>query len=744
MAHVNHSCSHEENRVKICAPCGKKIVLGKKSASFYRINTKFTELIQLHVNIQFKINDSKYPLSICNTCRNTLHEHEKKNFTRPLPKMPNYADMVLLKDTRNKISECNCYICLTARMKSHVKTQVGKSHVRNVNVKIDKHNGKYGSSMKLTNISLDRNKSIKKNNIMLICKTCFCEISKGKRHMCNKLRSSHNNLLSIIEQSPDSVQENVAHSLLKKKANISVPHAIENGTKNINLKLKGLGNKELKVVLKPRQNDKIIFSAERLDMYQNSTGTSSKGMRKLTNFLRSQVGRSCVEKDYKKHSSTKSKTLESIYKNGDFEFDVGKTTKEKRPVVWADAEELVEKVLEEREHVGNHFVKVMADGGKGFLKICLSIFPESYISDEKENSDELDQKRTRYSDGGSISKDQKLSSVYKTIILCMVPSVLETYDNLQILFSLTNINNISFKFVSDLKLLLTVNGQQTASSMFPCPYCFISIKDLQYKSNDVILNMKNDSPMEGNYEESHQLKTYGDLKKDFEKYCSIGKQKVHSRMCNSTINSSLIQENDDVYVLEKCVVPELHLLQGFVNHLFWDGLVKLVGKDKALLWPQKLNLVAKNYHGDMFEGNACRKLLKEADKLVDAEITSDPIMIQPYISAFKAMNKVVHGCFSTKKVSTDINKHLEELSKCFYAIPNLSETLKIHILLNHVEDSIDFINNQGLGLWSEQAGESIHHEFSKYWQKYKINSINSYSYSSRLKSAVVECSSRHI
>ena len=30
-------------------------------------------------------------------------------------------------------------------------------------------------------------------------------------------------------------------------------------------------------------------------------------------------------------------------------------------------------------------------------------------------------------------------------------------------------------------------------------------------------------------------------------------------------------EDDDMYVIQKCVPPELHLLQGFVNHLFWDG-----------------------------------------------------------------------------------------------------------------------------------------------------------------------------
>ncbi|CAB0040670.1 unnamed protein product, partial [Trichogramma brassicae] len=116
------------------------------------------------------------------------------------------------------------------------------------------------------------------------------------------------------------------------------------------------------------------------------------------------------------------------------------------------------------------------------------------------------------------------------------------------------------------------------------------------------------------------LKTYGDLRRDFEKFSSFGNKKALAKECFSTINPPLFNEDNNVRVLEKCVIPELHILQGFVNHLFWDGLVPLVGIDKALLWPKKLKLIAKNYHGRIFEGNACRKLLEKADDLLDIEI----------------------------------------------------------------------------------------------------------------------------
>ena len=53
---------------------------------------------------------------------------------------------------------------------------------------------------------------------------------------------------------------------------------------------------------------------------------------------------------------------------------------------------------------------------------------------------------------------------------------------MKILFELTNINNIPFKFVADFKLLLIVNGEQTATSAYSCPYCFVSLRDLRRTS----------------------------------------------------------------------------------------------------------------------------------------------------------------------------------------------------------------------------------------------------------------------
>ena len=71
------------------------------------------------------------------------------------------------------------------------------------------------------------------------------------------------------------------------------------------------------------------------------------------------------------------------------------------------------------------------------------------------------------------------------------------------------------------------------------------------------------------------------------------------------------------------------------------------------------------------------------------------------------MDKIVKGCFTTSLVSPDLGKDVTDLKNLFYAT-GLLETLKVHVILYHLEDSVRSLNGQGLGLWSEQAGESIH------------------------------------
>ena len=237
----------------------------------------------------------------------------------------------------------------------------------------------------------------------------------------------------------------------------------------------------------------------------------------------------------------------------------------------------------------------MIDGGQGFFKICLSIMPEDFISSSVDDSEYLiPVKKRRFSEGGSVGGSDKCTSVKKLFLLCIVPDIVETYENIKILFDLVKLNNISFKLLADFKLILIINGLQTAKSTYPCPYCFVTLQDLK-------TSIKNDK--------QYPLKTYGDLRRDYNKFSSNQISRKNARLCNSTVNDPLFNESDETLVIEKCVIPELHILLGFVNHLFFDGLVPLVGREKALIWPEKLCIVSKGYHGKVFEGTPVEELV---------------------------------------------------------------------------------------------------------------------------------------
>lgn len=180
-----------------------------------------------------------------------------------------------------------------------------------------------------------------------------------------------------------------------------------------------------------------------------------------------------------------------------------------------------------------------------------------------------------------LQKKYKLTSVNRLLILSIVPDIKETYENTDLLFKMSNVNNISFQFLADFKLLLIINGQQTATSSYPCPFCFIPLKylrksiDSNHNNDSDKSNSRNDNvnePDNEDYDDDEQhflkLKTYGDLKKDYMKFIAQGKNKKLAKDANSTINPPLFEEDDDTKVLDKCVVPPLHLMQGFVNHLF--------------------------------------------------------------------------------------------------------------------------------------------------------------------------------
>lgn len=713
---------HEENRAKICAACGKKIVLGNNKLHSFLITSRYEDLIKKRIDSDFDLTDSHFPVSVCNTCKLILNEHEKENLKRPLPEMPNYKDIHLIQSTRATNDLCNCYICLKARYKGHEKIEKGVGHKRKLSDEIDESNGLFGN---VSNKKYSKEIQHKESQSITICKNCFTTLSKGKQHTCDKI-SARENVNKFIEQLPQKHQEQIISEWLKKKLSMS-----EQSSKTPELSLSTQGSKLHLTLGKLKSHVSKSFTEENLDDYRTINGLSLNHMIKLTNLLRCTVGKKSVPAHIIKHLSDKSKTLDTFYNTGRFEFDTGtdKTSKQIRPVVWANATELLDCIIDRRNIIGNVMIKVLADSGQGFLKLSMTVLPEDY-SDEKDNK-------------------RKMTSVHKLLILCVVPDIKESYDNLKLIFDLTQLNDIPYKFACDFKLLLIVNGQQTATASFPCPYCFVPLQCLRTNgevNSSLPSTSTADSEKRENCSYENDLKTFGDMREDYKKFVSLNKDKKLAKECHSTVNAPLFDEDDDTCVLQKCVIPELHVLMGFVNHLFWKGLVPLLGRERALLWPKSLCVISKNYQGEAFEGNACRKLLKHPDELLKSNICGEvgPLKLVPFVSSFKAMDKLVNACFSTRQVNSNCEKLVKELETAFYST-GVTETLKIHVILKHLSQCLNYLGKSGLGIWSEQSGEAIHNVFLKnYWNRYKINMVDDDRYLSNLKKAVVEFSSQHI
>ena len=119
---------------------------------------------------------------------------------------------------------------------------------------------------------------------------------------------------------------------------------------------------------------------------------------------------------------------------------------EDKHIVFANASTLIDRICTARKYNKVH-IKLYADGGRGFLKLGLSI-----ISADNSTSDSCEK--------------IKSSGVKKAILLALVEDCIETHFNIDLLFKLTEINKVAYTFHADFKLLLYVIGNCIALYIF--------------------------------------------------------------------------------------------------------------------------------------------------------------------------------------------------------------------------------------------------------------------------------------
>ena len=121
-----------------------------------------------------------------------------------------------------------------------------------------------------------------------------------------------------------------------------------------------------------------------------------------------------------------------------------------------------------------------------------------------------------------------------------------------------------------------------------------------------------------------------------------------------------------------------------------------------------------------------------------------PILVQPYIAVFQALDKITTACFGSHPIKENIPNLLRNFTKTYLGL-GISETLKVHVIIANLMPCLMNLKGQGLGIYSTQSGESIHKEFDqKFWARYKVNSLTHPDYGKRLLKATVDFSSKNL
>lgn len=305
----------------------------------------------------------------------------------------------------------------------------------------------------------------------------------------------------------------------------------------------------------------------------------------------------------------------------------------------------------------------------------------------------------------------------KKVILIALASVQENYHNASQMWGMLGINKFLDTIATDLKLGNIMTGLMSHSSTFPCTWC---------DASNISLNKC------GTY------RTIENCIANFDGWVKNGQDEKKAKLFKNCIHPPIYACNYSQEILDIFPPPELHLLIGCVNKIF-DHMRENF-KSISDEWEKQCHVERKNVHrgSSSFAGNACKILLNNVDKL--RSLCDKGLSCLKYVDCFQKFRKVVDSCFSVKldpAFVTDI-----KLFKESYEALGISITPKIHAIFFHVSDFCSK-TGMGLGFYSEQAVESLHHDFCVTWKKYKVLKKHP-QYTEKLLRAVCEYNSKHV
>ena len=452
-----------------------------------------------------------------------------------------------------------------------------------------------------------------------------------------------------------------------------------------------------------------MLTTQALVNVQLNTGLSNNGLKKLVRTVNQTSDAKMVEPNFYMNFQKAGRELQDFFTCTALKIQDGKADSGTVRVVahCKDLPSLVNHVLKARKVSGGYFVKLGIDGGRGSLKFCFNIVE----TPARNEASLLAQKQLLTERTG------KNTGVKRQILVAVSEDLPETHDKIEKVWSMINAGGLQLLLACDMKVANIVCGLQTHSSMHPCAFCDIDSKSLVHTGN---------------------LRTLGSIKLNLQSFERSGGVVANAKSFGNVIRKPIISGPDTSLILEIIPPMELHLLLGIVNYLF--KMLKTAWSD-ADKWPAALHIQPSPYHGGQFEGNECRKLLKNVDVLHQLAETNSVHQTFSIIEAFKCFNLVVEACFGFI-LQPDFDEKIEAFKRSYLMIPGASVTPKVHMVFHHITD---FISRKGspLGPYSEQSVETAHQDFHQHWSRYKRDK-NHPEYKEKLLNCLIDLNSKHL
>lgn len=314
------------------------------------------------------------------------------------------------------------------------------------------------------------------------------------------------------------------------------------------------------------------------------------------------------------------------------------------------------------------------------------------------------------------------SGVKQLFVIASAPGAKETYENIKKIIDILKVFEISNEGIdflnlgdedslhTDLKDWNELFGLMQHSSKHPCTWC---------------------EGRAGNWQKNCTRRTLGRIRMLAKKYQndmkrwesakargikSVKKPDTADYFC--CVREPLIGGNDDKSIYDVCPLPELHIMNGVLNHIF----VKLNekwGEDRAFKWAAEKHFILEDAHqGRGFKGPNSRKILHVAHELaLDRELPRDLKIFADALVKFDAVVAGSFGMIESKTIQTDILA----FEKAFMKL-GISVTPKVHAVIEHLPEFLA-LGYGPLGPYSEQATEAAHYDFEKIWKNYPSNPL---------------------